>query len=303
MPVEVPAEDEDRVTCGVLVVPERRSADSDPERTLSLPVIFIDSTSPEAVRDPLVFPTAGRSRRRQPQFAVVLPRLGRLGHRRRDVILIEQRGDALAEPSLDCPELDIENFVVDGALLSDAEERALRSEQIEACRARLVEEGVDLAAYSSAESAADLADLRTAFGYDQWNIYGVSYGARLALTTMRDRPEGLRSVILDGVYPPQVNRYEQTPAGFTAAVDRLIADCAAAADCREQYPDLEGDLLEVLDRTAETPFSVTVKNPADRSPLAVEVSDTDLTGGLFQAFYDANLVRVLPYLIDRLARR
>jgi pimeloyl-ACP methyl ester carboxylesterase len=301
-PVEIPAEHEDRVTCGELIVPERRSAGSDPERTLRLPVIFIESLSPEAVRDPLVFPTAGGPGAGSLTSLWYFLHWADWATDDRDVILIEQRGDAYAEPSLDCPELGIENFVVDGALLSDAEERKLRSEQIEACRTRLVEEGVDLSAYSSAQSAADLADLRTAFGYDRWNLYGVSYGARLALTTMRDRPEGLRAVILDGVYPPQINRYEQTPAGFTAAVDTLLADCAADADCSTQYPDLEQDLLDVLARTAETPFSVTVKNPADRSPLAVEVSDTDLTAGLFRAFYDANLVRVLPYLIDRLAR-
>ena len=55
----------------------------------------------------------------------------------------------------------------------------------------------------------------------------MSYGARLALTVMRDRPEGLRAVILDGVYPPQINRYEDTPAGFIAAVDTLLADVRA----------------------------------------------------------------------------
>ena len=32
------------------------------------------------------------------------------------------------------------------------------------------------------------------------------------------------------------------------------------------------------------------------------MTDTDLVGGLFDALYDADLVRVLPYLIDRLAR-
>ncbi len=118
---------------------------------------------------------------------------------------------------------------------------------------------------------------------------------------MRDRPEGLRSVILDGVYPPHINAYEDTPAGFTAAVDTLLAACAADAACRERYPDLEESLDSLLADTAETPFSVTVKHPVDRSPLAIEVGATEIVGGLFDALYDADLIRALPYVIDRLA--
>ncbi|MET0782006.1 MAG: alpha/beta fold hydrolase [Microbacterium sp.] len=299
-PVDVPLEDQWRVTCGVLTVPERRSPEADPEKTLLLPVVIIASRSRTA-SDPVVFPTSGG------------PGGGSLGSlwyfldyaswagEDRDIILVEQRGDTLAEPTLNCPELDTEHFVVDGALLAGEAARERRNEQVEACRARLTEEGIDLGAYTSAESVADLADLRIALGYDRWNLYGVSYGSRLALTAMRDRPEGLRAVILDGVYPPQINRYEDTAAGFTAAVDTLLADCAADAECSEQYPDLEESLMELLARAAETPLSITVKNPADGSPLRLQVSDADLVEGLFNAFYDADVVRVLPYVIDRLA--
>ena len=66
---------------------------------------------------------------------------------------------------------------------------------------------------------------------------------------MRDRPEGLQAVILDGVYPPQINRYEDTPAGFLAAVDTMLAACARDAECGEEYPDLEESLLDLLARS------------------------------------------------------
>lgn len=299
-PIAIPAEHARRVSCGVLVVPERRTPPSDPAKTISLPVIVITSKSPNA-SDPLVFPTAGGPGGGTRSALLYVLDHGGWANDDRDVILIEQRGNALAQPSLDCPELDVENMVDDGALLTDGEQRARRSEQIEACRARLAEEAVDLAAYTSAESVADLADLRAALRYDQWNLYGTSYGARLALTAMRDRPDGLRSVILDGVYPPHINRYEETPAGFTAALDALFADCAADSACDQQYPDLERSLADVLDRAAQDPFTVTVKHPADRSPLTVRISDTELVAGLADALQDAGLVRVLPYLIDRLA--
>ena len=300
-PVDVPAAYAERVTCGVLIVPERRTEGSDPARTLELPLAVIASRSPDPAGDPLVFPTTGGPGGGTLSALWYFLDYADWAADDRDIILIEQRGDALAQPSLDCPELDTEHFIVDGVRVSGEEDAALRLERLQMCRDRLVEEGVDPAAYTSTESAADLADLRTVLGYDEWNLYGVSYGARLALTTMRDYPDGLRSVILDGVYPPHVNRHEGTPAGFLDAVNRLFADCAAQADCREVYPDIEGDLTAVLDRAAEEPLSVTVKHPVDGSPVRLDLGDTELTQGLFDAFYDPEVIRALPFLIDRLA--
>ena len=117
-PVDVPPQHAGRVTCAVLTVPERRTPDGNSATTIDLPVAIIASRSETPVADPLVFPTSGG------------PGGGSLDHlgywldyadwaaEERDIILIEQRGDAHARPSLDCPELDLEQFVVDGELLS-----------------------------------------------------------------------------------------------------------------------------------------------------------------------------------------
>lgn len=301
-PVDVPPEHADRVTCGVLVVPESRAAGSDPEKTLRLPVAVIASRSPNPAPDPLVFPTAGGPG--SSTFGTLWFALDYAdwAAEDRDIIVVEQRGDAAAEPSLDCPELDAENRIVGGVWLTGTEGDELRTRLTAQCRARLADEGTNFAGYTSAESAADLADLRAALGYDQWNIYGVSYGARLAMTVMRDHPTGLRAVILDGAYPLDVNRFELLPTGFRTALDALFAACAADADCHDRYPELEQNLSDLLDSAADSPLTVSVKSPADRSAVRLDIHDTDITGGLFNALYDAWLLPVLPFVIDQLAR-
>ncbi len=301
-PVDVPAEHADRVTCSVLVVPESRAPGSDPAKTIRLPVAVIASHNPNPAQDPLVFPTAGGPG--SSSFGALWFALDYADWAAddRDIILIEQRGDAQAEPSLDCSELDAANRIVGGVWLTGIEGDELRARLTEECRARLTEEGINLAGYTSTESAADLAQLRAELGYDRWNLYGVSYGARLAMTVMRDQPAGLRAVILDGAYPPNVNRYETLPTGFRTALDALFAGCAAEADCDDQYPDLEEMLSELLDDVADDPVTVSVKSPVDRSPVRLDIRDTDLTGGLFNALYDARLLPVLPFVIDQLAR-
>jgi pimeloyl-ACP methyl ester carboxylesterase len=301
-PVEVPPEHADRVSCSILTVPERRTPDADPEKTLQLPVAVISSAGREPTDDPLVFPTSGG-----PGGSSLGVLWYFLDHADwagdRDIIVVEQRGDALANPTLDCPELDTEHFIVEGGALLGGSAAAERwGQQLSACHSRLIEQGVDLAAYTSAESVADLVDLRAALEYDEWNLYGVSYGSRLALTVMRDHPEGLRSVILDGPFPPNINWFETLPTGFMTALDALVAQCADDAACDEHYPQLRQSLGRLLDSAADAPIPVTVKNPADGSPLRVDVSDVDLTGGLFDALYDPDVLRALPYLIDQLER-
>ena len=103
--------------------------------------------------------------------------------------------------------------------------------------------GSTSARYTSAESAADLVDLRAALGYDAWNLYGVSYGSRLAMTMMRDHPEGLRSVILDGAATRRTStRYETLPTGYMTALDTPArAHAPPTPTAARPYPDLEAD--------------------------------------------------------------
>src|SRR5690606_31721661 len=107
------------------------------------------------------------------------------------------------------------------------------------CHERLAAEGVDFSAYHSVASAHDLEALRQALGHAEWNLYGQSYGVRLALTAMRETPDGIRSVVLDSAYPLEVNLYEAAPGNAARAMDALFAACAQDAGCAERFPQLE----------------------------------------------------------------
>ena len=97
----------------MLTVPERRTPEADPAKTLALPVAIIASRSDDRRRSARL-PDVGRTGRRRLDSLWYFLDYADWARDDRDIILVEQRGDALAEPSLDCPELDLENFVVDG---------------------------------------------------------------------------------------------------------------------------------------------------------------------------------------------
>ncbi|MET0813405.1 MAG: hypothetical protein ABWY03_10140, partial [Microbacterium sp.] len=276
------------VQCGYLTVPERRAADADPARKIRLPVAVIRSRSAERVTDPLVVPTAGTADGSSiGALAYFLARPAWVGER--DVVLVEQRGGIHAEPSLDCVELD------------GVPEPSQRLARLRECHDRLLGEGIDPAAYSSAASAADLGDLHLALGYDTWNLYGAGEASRLALAVMRDHPAGLRSVILDGPQPLDVDLSAVLPTGVEAALDALVADCRSDPACRARYPDLAASLAAAIERADREPLTVVVDDDALRSSVAVTSDGAGVVDALVSALQDPRTAPAVPYVIDRLA--
>ena len=281
---------EREVDCGDLVVPEDRS-DSLPGE-IRLHVGIFRSEHPDPRPDPIVFLDGGPG---SAPLAWVPDALWLLPVEDRDVIIVDQRGTGFSDPLLDCPELlELQLDVYDEPFLL-ARYRELLVGAATACRDRLEDGGARLAAYSSDESAADIAALRVALGYDEWNLYGVSYGTRLALTILHAHPEGVRSVILDSVYPPSADGYAELGAGAARAFDALFAGCAADADCARAFPRLGPRfwaLVAELDRSPVT-FSVDVGD----GPIEVRADGTSLVQALFDALYDTASIPFLPAAI------
>ena len=126
--------------------------------------------------------------------------------------------------------------------------------------------------YGTRETVKDLTDLRHLLGIKQWNLHGVSYGTRLALSVMRDAPEGVRSVILDSPYPPEVHAYEIQAAGVELAFEKLFKACAKNNYCRRRYPNLERAIFEQIEWLNIRPLPVTVTDPRNGEPVTIEVT-------------------------------
>lgn len=69
------------------------------------------------------------------------------------------------------------------------------------CIAKLERRGFDLPLFYTTQNARDVRAVMSALGHRDYNIYGVSYGTKLALEVMRKVPGGVRSVVLDSVAP------------------------------------------------------------------------------------------------------
>jgi pimeloyl-ACP methyl ester carboxylesterase len=289
--VQVPASYS--MACGFLVVPQDRSQPGGP--TIRLPVSIFPSLGPDPAPDPVFHLVGGPGGNLIGSAMFYLEAGGERFLERRDYVLLNQRGTHYAEPSLLCP--GQETFRLDLARqdLGKEERDAREIEFLLGCRETLVEQGINLAAYDSAAIAADVEDLRVALGYDQVNLYGISYGTRLALTILRDHPAGVRSVILDSVYPPQVGLDTEVAANANRAFTTLFEGCAADSFCSQRYPNLEEVFYQVVERLAAQPATVQL----DSGSEAVYLDGDLFLEAIFGSFYRTEAIPWIPLMITQ----
>jgi pimeloyl-ACP methyl ester carboxylesterase len=284
------------VTCGFLVVPEDRS---DPgSETIRLAFAVFKSTSDAPSEDAVIYLDGGPGGHTLETVDLSFEHFFEDLLFDRDVVLFDQRGVGFSKPALHCPEIDdaFENSL--SLELDEEESSALFVEAASACRDRLSGDGVDLDSYNSAESAHDVADLRRLLRYEQWNLYGISYGTKLGLTIARDHPEGIRSMVLDSSYPLEVDLYVDGPANTVRSLNVLFDQCNADSACAAAYPDLEQVLLQEMQRLQAEPTSADLFNPytGDVFPGAL-IDGEALSGTVFQSMYDYTAFPLLPEMI------
>ncbi|HRQ42316.1 MAG TPA: alpha/beta fold hydrolase [Chloroflexota bacterium] len=284
------------VTCGWLTVPEDRS-DPANENTIRLHVAIFASDNPNPAPDPIVYLEGGPGG----DALEVVPLIFELRFApylaNHALIMFDQRGTGYSEPSLACPEYTDLSYELIEQDISPEEAGQQSIETLLACRDRLADEGVNLAAYNSAASAADLHDLRLALGYEEWNVWGVSYGTRLAQTLMRDYPAGIRSVILDSAYPLEVNLLTDTPENVARAFTVFFAGCAADPACAEAYPDLETLFYDTVAQLNEEKITLSITNVFTGDSYDASFRGDELVGVLFQSLYATEIIPELPKLI------
>lgn len=246
-------------SCGYLTVPENRAKIDG--RTIKIAVARLKAAAAHPKPDPVVWLTGGPGGSGLLD-AVTMTRLKPVINADREIVFVDQRGTGRSDPLLSCPEIDVFTRRAVALVSTDLETPRKGVEATRACRTRLAKMGYDLAAYNTTENAADIADLRTALGIREWNVYGVSYGSDLALQLLRDHPQGIRSVILDSVVTPDSNLLEGLWINAADQYKALFAACAAQPACQVAYPNLPKEFTAAVRRLDRRPLTVTVPGAA-----------------------------------------
>lgn len=251
--------------CGSYKVWENRDARQG--RQIDLSIIVLSALEPNKQADPFFMLQGGPGD--APSFnARFYSRAFRGIRTTRDIVLVDLRGTGKSG-ALTCPELARPD--ADGNFDSDL----LSVRAVRACRARL-EKTADLGLYTTEIAVDDLEEVRQALGYGPINVYGTSYGSRVAQVYMRKYPKSLRAVAMKGIVAPSMAMPEtHAPAG-EAAWRALVARCQNDANCRRTFPTLDADFRQVLTRLDQDAPVLTQSASASRPAAAIQI-----TRGLF----------------------
>lgn len=261
--------------CGKFAVPEDPSAPGG--RTVDLFVARVPSLSSTPRPDPLVLIAGGPGESTVDMY-LQLKGAFEPARRERDVILVDQRGTGRSAAGFDCG--------VPDELSLDTTGDARLAKYIDQCLQDLEH---DPRFYTTSVAVQDLDRVRAALGIAQWNVYGVSYGTRVAQHYLRRFPEHARSVVLDGVVPPELALGPDIAREAQRALDRIFARCAADEGCHAHFPNLPAEFREVLARLDKEP--VTTASPYATDTGGKAADDT----GKFAAAQLRALVRLLSY--------
>lgn len=275
--------------CATLDVAENRQADGGGRLALSL--VWIPADDPQAPADPLVLLAGGPGQSAQQAYFHLQPALDRL-RRSRHLLLLDQRGTGRSNP-LHC-DLD--------AAYTDVDLPPERLRELVRDCAQTLSAQANLAHYTTVDAVADLEALRQALATNgqapTFNLIGGSYGTRVGLDYLRRYPDGVRSLILDGVVPPTLALGNDHAINLQAALDRVFAACRDDDACRKRFGDPQATLQALRQRLQQAPMAVSLPHPIRHQPMQETLSDTLFAIVLRFYAYAPEFVRLTPLLMD-----
>lgn len=217
---------------------------------------------------------------------------------KRDLILFDQRGSGMSKPSIRCDEFqNATKQILLSPLTPEQNAETYRQASVQ-CRDRLVQQGLPFNQLGTPQSAQDLAGLLTTLGYKTWNLYGVSYGTRLAIEVQARYPQHVRSLILDSVYSPDVQLFSEWPKLYKASIDRIFNYCKTSRDCGISSDQLKVQFWQVLERLKHAPVTVKLDPQKTTDLQYVTINDETLLSILFDLEYMSGILSDLPMLIS-----
>lgn len=269
--------------CARLPVPENPNDPS--SRVIDLHIAVIPAVSRSPAPDPLFFLTGGPGQAASESYLLLSTAFERI-HQKRDIVLVDQRGTGKSN-TLACPQV--------------SDDEAVEMESVDFARQCVQSIEADLAAYTTANAARDLDAVRLALGYAQINLYGLSYGTRLAQTYLQMFPESVRAIILDGVVPQDQALGLYVARDAQHALDLLFSRCQADLDCSAAFPNLPAEFDRLLARLTEQPAQVRLPDPASGEIITQTLSASELGSAVRLLSYTPETVALLPLLIHTAA--
>jgi len=276
--------------CAMLHVPE--DPDAPDGRWIPLRIVILPAEADPKASDAM-FTFAGGPGQAATEVAGAYAQTMAGVRRTRDVVIVDQRGTGASNP-LRCEFEDPQDRT---QLLLTWQ---FPAGELERCRDELTQHA-DLRLYYSWIAAADVDRVRAWLGYREIDLYGGSYGTRMAQTYLARFPGRTRTVTLRAVEPPGGILPLDNPREAQTALELVFEECRADADCAAAFGDLSGDLTAVIGTLEATPGAVRVRDPVTGDSVVITITRSVFAGGLRRLLMDGDAIPSVPLAVHAAA--
>lgn len=278
--------------CGYLVVPENRQKPGG--RSVKIPFVYVRKPGQDSAKNVTLYTTGGPGYSTIANVDSIRPNSDFLQFG--GFILFDQRGTKKAEPCLDCPEI---TSAIQQAYRKNLPKDSLELEAVKQCRKRLTAQGIDLSAYNTIESAADINDLRLALKIDSLTLLGISYSGGLMLTVARNHPEAVKSLILNSPLPGFVNYEEHALFNQNEALEQVFRNCETDSAHNPMYAHLKERFHQYFISITGKRFSLPYLEKGKQDTLHIEYGKQELLDAIIDRINTTQLKSV-PFVIHEL---
>jgi len=270
--------------CTTFMVPEDRQH---PEgRKIGLHVAWLRARASNPKPDALFFIAGGPGQASTEAFLEEAPAFDRI-RSEHDVLLVDQRGTGSSN-RLDCPPPPADMQPTDAEIAAAAQ----------ACLKQLPG---DPRFYTTTVAVQDLEAVRAAMGYTQVDLYGISYGTRVALQYLRAYPDSVRAVVLDGVVPADLALGPGVSLDAQRALGLIFTRCEKDPGCRQAFPDLATDFSALQKDLNSHAVSVSLRDPLTGAPRTEQLTWEKVATAVRLMSYQSETAALLPLLIHQAA--
>lgn len=269
--------------CGFFQMEENK--ESTDAGQIELFVAVIPAQTQKPAFDPLVFLTGGPGQAATETYVLLKWAFQHI-QEKRDIILIDQRGTGRSSP-LQCAAI---SEIQAGESSSDELHRSIRR-----C---LTELPANPKHFTTSIVVQDLDKVRQMLGYDTWNLYGISYGTRVALHYLRQYPDKVRAVILDGVVPADFVLGPMIALEAEQTLESIFKRCTASENCRALLDKPMIHFKTLLQQLEKKPVSLRIDNPNTGKPETVTLDRSDVAGVIRMLSYSPEGASIIPVLLS-----
>ncbi|MCB0665765.1 MAG: alpha/beta hydrolase [Saprospiraceae bacterium] len=204
-----------------------------------------------------------------------------------DVLLIDDRGTGIS--NIRCAAMD--------SLVPNSYPLAYNEQLIRECLEE-VRTQYNLSHYTTPYVVQDYETIRRELNIPQFDSYGISYGVRVGLEYMRQFPDRIRTLTLQGCVPPGFNYINEMDLAIEKQLQILFERCQMDSTCQRHYPNFKEEMFTVRDRLKEAPVKVLFETEHE-SAREIKMDDLLFRRMIGHVILNGNVNEAVPLIVHR----